>query len=91
MQIQHFQCVFVLVMILKIKYRFEDFPGIFYTSKKELWQEPFNSGQNYYGYRRKYEKIHQGQIKYQIRNRWISKKKLNESAYKVDETVIINN
>jgi hypothetical protein len=76
-------------MILKIKYRFEQFPGIFYTDKKELWQEPFNSGNNYYPYRKKLEKLHQGQIKYQIKNRWVSKKKLNESAYPVSETIKI--
>lgn len=76
-------------MVLNVKYRFCDFPGIFYTDKKELWQEPYKSGKNNYGYRKKDEKIHQGKIKYLIKNRWISKEKLNASAYKVNETLYI--
>ena len=74
-------------MILKIKYRFAEFPLIFLTSKRELWQEPFKSGRNNYGFRQIKEKVHQGQVKYQINNRWITKKRLNESAYIVSEKI----
>ena len=74
-------------MILKIRYRFADFPNIFLTDKKEIWQMPFESNGRYYGFREIKPKIHQGQIKYRINGIWVSKKKLNQSAYLVDERI----
>ena len=52
-----------------------------------MWQEPFNTNHHYYGFRKIEPKIHQGQEKYLIKNRWISKKKLNECAYLVNESI----
>lgn len=74
-------------MILNIKYKFYEFPNIFLTDKKELWQIPFESSNRYYPFRKIKPKIHQGQEKYRINRKWISKKKLNDNAYLVDEKI----
>jgi hypothetical protein len=74
-------------MILNIKYKFADYPNIFLTNKEEMWQKPFESNNRYYNFRLIKPKYHQGQIKYRINGKWISKKKLNESAYLVKEQI----
>ena len=73
--------------MLKVKYKFYEFPRILLTSKGELWQESYESYGRNYGFRQVKETYHQGQLKYRINGKWITKKRLNESAYRVDEYV----
>lgn len=74
-------------MLLNIKYRFTNYPNVFLTHNGEMWQEPFITNNYHYGFRIVKPKIHQGQEKYLIKNRWVSKKKLNECAYLVNEEI----
>jgi len=74
-------------MILEIKWRFGDYPRLAMTKDRIIYQVPFFSGRNDYGWREIKEKYHCGQLMYRINGKWVSKKKLNGSAYLVDEKI----
>lgn len=74
-------------MILNVKYRFSKYPKIFMTNKGEMWQESYESANRCYGFRVLEPRIHLNQLKYRINRNWVSKKKLNECAYLVDEKI----
>lgn len=74
-------------MILQIKWKFAEFPKLILTKDLILWQKPFQSGHNNYGWRILKEKYHMGQLYYRINGKWISKNRLNSSAYLVDEEI----
>jgi hypothetical protein len=74
-------------MILRAKYRFGLYPKLFMTTTSELWQEGYMIKNKCYGYRQLKEKYHQGQLKFVINGKWVSKKKLNECAYLVEQNI----
>ena len=76
--------------ILKVRFKFKGLPNIVLTEDGELWQLPFNSGGNYYGYRKKEMKVHQGQLKYRINRKWYSRDKLNGISYSDDSIIKTN-
>ena len=77
-------------MILNIKYRLRELPGIVITDKKEVWKEPYVSGVRYYGLRQIHPHIHKGIIHYRINRKRYSKRKLNEMAYLSIEKISID-
>lgn len=77
-------------MILNIKYRLSDLPGIVITQNREIWQEPFTSGKCSYGWREIKPHLHMGIIHYRINKKRYSKRKLNQMAYLSAEKIQIN-
>jgi hypothetical protein len=80
--------------ILNIEWILKGLPNYVITINSEIWQLPFQSGQNYYGYRQIKESLHQGQIKYRINNKRYTKKQLNELAisksFKITTNILID-
>jgi hypothetical protein len=65
---------------INIKWILKGLPNFVITINNEIWQLPFISGRNHYGYRQIKEKIHQNQIKYRLNSKWYTKKQLNDLA-----------
>jgi hypothetical protein len=72
-------------MKIIVTHRFHAFPRLIYTKDGELWQEAYESYGRDYPARQLKEKVHAGKIKFLIDRKWVTKKKLNSSAYKVRE------
>ena len=68
-------------MKVKVKYKFSEFPRLLLTDKGVMWQINYVSDKRSYGARIIEPHYHQGQLKYLINRKRVSKKRLNESAY----------
>lgn len=75
-------------MIVTIRWRVKGLPVVI-TKDSEVWQEPFETGLNYYGWRKIEPHIHMGSIHYRIRGKRHSERKLKDLAYEVNKKINI--
>ncbi len=76
--------------VLNIEWSLNGLPNYVITVNSEIWQLPFQSGQNYYGYRKIKEHIHQGQVKYRINGKRYTRPQLNKIAIPYKHCIITN-